>query len=71
MPKKKQALYCKQPDRDVPKLQCGHPLPCPHHTVTIHMKTKPPSLSQPMGSIIGPVAQLRLQQIMQALDEDT
>ncbi len=22
---------CQKPDRDVPKLICGHPLPCPHH----------------------------------------
>lgn len=24
---------CKKPDRDVPALVCGYPLPCPHHTV--------------------------------------
>ena len=26
---------CKHPDRDAPKLVCGYPLPCPHHTATI------------------------------------
>jgi len=26
---------CKQPDRHAPKLVCGYPLPCPHHTVVI------------------------------------
>jgi len=26
---------CKHPDRDCPKLVCGYPLPCPHHTATI------------------------------------
>lgn len=28
-------LTCKQPDRDCPGLQCGHPLPCPHHTIIV------------------------------------
>jgi hypothetical protein len=23
---------CQKPDRDVPGLVCGYPLPCPHHT---------------------------------------
>ena len=26
---------CQHPDRDVPKLTCGYPLPCPWHTVRI------------------------------------
>jgi hypothetical protein len=30
---------CKHPDRDVPKLVCGYPLPCPHHTVVIDCAT--------------------------------
>lgn len=29
------AKFCQKPDRDVPKLICGYPLPCPYHTVTI------------------------------------
>jgi len=28
-------LSCQKPDVDSPKLVCGHPLPCPHHTVII------------------------------------
>ena len=28
-------LTCRHPDRDEPKLMCGYPLPCPHHTVII------------------------------------
>jgi hypothetical protein len=27
----KAAGFCIRPDRDVPKIQCGYPLPCPHH----------------------------------------
>lgn len=26
---------CARPDRDVPALVCGYPLPCPHHTAII------------------------------------
>lgn len=26
---------CRAPDRDQPKLVCGYPLPCPHHTAII------------------------------------
>jgi hypothetical protein len=28
-------LTCNQPDRDEPRIKCGYPLPCPHHTVVI------------------------------------
>jgi len=24
--------FCSAPDRDVPAMRCGYPLPCPHHT---------------------------------------
>lgn len=27
--------FCDKPDRDVPKLTCGYPIPCPYHTVVI------------------------------------
>lgn len=30
---------CNQSDRDNPKLICGYPLPCPHHTVIMTEKT--------------------------------
>jgi len=26
---------CVCPDRDVPALLCGHPLPCPYHTIIV------------------------------------
>ena len=29
--------HCDKPDRDVPKLKCGYPLPCPFHTVVIDL----------------------------------
>lgn len=32
-PREKDRRTCAQPDRHVPKLVCGYPLPCPHHTL--------------------------------------
>lgn len=29
--KRHAAKYCQAPDRDVPALTCGYPLPCPFH----------------------------------------
>lgn len=26
-------LVCERPDRHEPRIKCGYPLPCPHHTV--------------------------------------
>ena len=37
-------MNCKKPDRDVPGLKCGYPLPCPHHTVIID----PPMVEMPL-----------------------
>jgi hypothetical protein len=28
-------LTCRQPDRDEPRIVCGYPLPCPHHTAVL------------------------------------
>ena len=33
--KKRKDLVCNSPDRDVPGLICGCPLPCPYHTAII------------------------------------
>ena len=44
-------MNCKHPDRDVPKLVCGYPLPCPYHTVLINADAKPvPTLTIPVTS---------------------
>lgn len=31
MKRKKKITWCQAPDRHEPKLDCGYPLPCPHH----------------------------------------
>ena len=33
-------MFCVKPDKDEPKLTCGHPIPCPHHTVIIELEPK-------------------------------
>jgi len=40
-------LTCKYPDRHNPKLMCGHPLPCPHHTAILHLDKEPPTIEIP------------------------
>ena len=40
--------YCKQPDRHVPEIVCGHPLPCPYHTIIIDTTAEPvPTITIP------------------------
>ena len=41
---------CLRPDRDVPGIICGYPLPCPHHTVTIDTTSDPPELRVPISA---------------------
>ncbi len=44
-------LYCKKPDRDVPGIECGYPLPCPYHTVIIDMTEAPTTTIPPKADI--------------------
>ena len=41
-------LMCKENDIDVPGLECGHPLPCPRHTVIIDTEPNPPTITIPV-----------------------
>lgn len=36
--------FCSAPDRHEPRLRCGYPLPCPWHTVTVVIASKPRGL---------------------------
>lgn len=44
--KKVPVATCTKPDRDVPALQCGYPLPCPHHTVRVAVVVPPNFLEE-------------------------
>lgn len=44
----KKVLTCKHPDRDCPKLMCGHPLPCPWHTAILDLDRTPPAIIIPV-----------------------
>ena len=48
--KRWEKTHCQQPDRDSlnGKMRCGYPLPCPFHTVTLDLTTRPPTLVQPL-----------------------
>lgn len=40
-------MFCQKPDRDIPGLICGYPLPCPHHTIIIDTSPDPPTVTIP------------------------
>ena len=58
--------HCKQPDRDVPGIKCGYPLPCPWHTATIDTTEDPPVVKIPVTSDAGLKAAARLKEIAEA-----
>ena len=33
-------FFCQQPDIDEPRLRCGHPMPCPRHSVLVVIDTE-------------------------------
>jgi hypothetical protein len=41
---------CDGPDRDVPRIKCGHPIPCPYHTVIIDASVDPATVTIPVTS---------------------
>lgn len=51
---------CNKPDRDVPRMKCGYPLPCPWHTATIDARARtisfPVVLPDGVGAVVLPVA---------------
>lgn len=64
--------FCNKPDRDVPEIVCGYPLPCPWHTVTVDANANPPTLTIPVTSpaAIDPKLRDALKEIAQAITED-
>jgi len=63
--------YCKHPDHDEPGLICGHPLPCPWHTVTIDTRATPPTITVPatQAKALRPKMLRRLKAIANILKE--
>ena len=43
----KSAQVCRQPDHEEPRLTCGHPVPCPYHTVKIRLDKTPAEVQIP------------------------
>lgn len=52
--------FCKHPDRHVPKLVCGYPMPCPHHTAVLDVEA-----DQDVGEVVEDFAEC----VRQGLDE--
>lgn len=49
-------LSCNRPDRDVPGIECGYPLPCPHHTLVLDVESMTVSVSLHRGARLGDIA---------------
>ena len=62
-------MTCNQPDRDEPRIKCGYPLPCPHHTLTIEPKKS--EITIPKGRRITASALKRVDQVTRVLSKDT
>lgn len=63
-------LTCKQPDRDCPKLMCGHPLPCPYHTAQIDLTKNPPTINIPITAEMAWKGRARLSEIAETLNKN-
>ena len=61
---------CQQPDRDVPGIKCGYPLPCPWHTATLRLDTTPPRVEIPITAEAAFKNRLRLGKIAVELIPD-
>jgi len=46
-------LTCRKPDRDVPNMVCGYPLPCPFHTVLVDVSAKHAKVVVPKTARVG------------------
>ncbi len=61
---------CKQPDRDEPRIECGYPLPCPHHTITVDLTKKKPEITIPRARQLTASGLKRVDQIAQLARKD-
>lgn len=61
---------CQHPDRDVPGLVCGYPLPCPYHTVVIHADKTPTTVEISVTATRARRVRRQLENIARALSEE-
>lgn len=61
-------LTCKHPDKDCPKLMCGHPLPCPWHTAQIDLTKTPAEIRIPVTAEAAWNLRYRLAEITECLE---
>lgn len=59
------SLFCKHPDRHMPIMNCGYPLPCPYHTVVI----EPPRVMVPIDRNVNSRQKKRLKETAEVLSE--
>jgi hypothetical protein len=64
---KKEILFCKHPDRDVPGIECGYPLPCPFHTIEVELKKDVSTVKMPEHRLLKPAEMDRVDEIIKAL----
>jgi hypothetical protein len=68
--KRRRAPTCRQPDRDSPKLLCGYPLPCPHHTAILHTDKRPPTIEIPVTATAAIAGRDRLADVLDTLTSE-
>ena len=59
--------FCKRPDRDEPRMVCGYPLPCPHHSMVIDMTEEPTVIAKANHADPSQKTIRRLREIAKAL----
>jgi hypothetical protein len=69
--KRKEPLYCQQPDRHNPALVCGYPLPCSHHTAVVDVSGEKPRVEIPEHADAAAKHADRLSDVARALHEPT
>ena len=63
-------LTCEQPDRDCPKLMCGHPLPCRWHTAIIHAEHSPPTVEIPVTATGALLSRKKLAEVAEVIRKE-
>jgi hypothetical protein len=63
------ARYCTRPDRHEPRLKCGYPLPCPHHTVVGTPAKDRSTLEEPAAAELEEEDRRKLLDILDALED--